>query len=338
MTQEGICADNYFIDYRNKNKNIESLEYAKKVCDFRLGKTIYKSTEDCDENHNCKKNILIDSPSYKGDILITPDYKMILIEPLSSKQNTNYKNIINKDSFPKMDASSLAKCINVIANKLNKAVTKEIPEKTENKNSFNELSLEKLEFAKANITYPKYLEDMGSVFIKFSLTPSMRFTNSYDLDLKHSSTVNINKGLSYKEINTTKGIKSHSVHTIYRDSKINQIKNHFSNISVSLRGDEYNIIKLSARERSVTPLEQLNWTWQIKPKSKEAKNLFIVIEAVPLNKNVSTYSKQISLQIDSKYSFFYNFIYYFNKYWQFLLGSILIPLLVYGWKKKTIKS
>ena len=367
------------IDARGESAPLLILDFAKDICEFSLGTSGYDSEIRCSTTE-CKKKLKIIESSYNLDILVTPEYKIVLAstqrkESEEAEVNTSYTDIIEllsgwqveveKVPFQRKDASDLAACINQIGVKLTDSLLSEEQKELINKgdslylsNKVNNIEKkiieEKLEYATVEVVYPGLLKDSNSGFIYVTVTPSMRFANRpnvTDTSEIKSAAIEL-KGVAKRMAPINKDMSAilsklnlqESGEAIYKVSKwaggeIVQIENIFKTLKLNLVGNGFEVTNLSPEHQALSPFVESRWVWQVKSSGASGDEpLILVAESKPSERSNNLYSNQIPIHVKHEKSIFIMSWEFLLSNWQFILGTILIPIGVYIWKRKTGSS
>lgn len=364
------------IDARSESSSLLIFEFTKDICEFRLGTSGYDSEIQCSTTE-CKKKLKIIESNYNLDILVTPEYKMVLASTnrnglRETKISTSYTDIyelmtgweveVDKVPFQKKDASDIAACINQIGNELaGRLLSDEQKKVIDNgdvltfSNKVNNIEKkfieDELEFAKLEIVYPELLEDSNSGFIYVTVIPSMRFANrpnvmnkseikSAAIELKE-----IAKRMSPNNEDVSGALsKLKSGDAIYRmskwtDGEIVQIDNKFKTLKLNIVGNGFEVTSLSPEHQVLSPFVESRWVWQIKPSRASAGDpLILVAESKSSENSNNIYSNQIPIVVKYEKSIINMSWGVVISNWQFILGTVLIPLGVYIWKRRKSSS
>lgn len=366
------------VDARNESAPLIILEFAKDICGFSLGTSGYDSEIRCSSTE-CKKKLKIIESSYNLDILVTPEYKIVLASTNKkavgkSKGSASYTDIfelmsgwdveVEKIPFPKEQASHMAACINEIGNELtNKLLSKEQKELVNKHNTLSPLSktneiekkinLDQLEYATLRFVYPELLKDSNSGFVYVTVIPSMRFANRPNItdktEIKSAAIELSGVAKRMKPINSelnsilSKLDLQDSGDSVYRKSKskggeLFKIDNIFKILKLSLVGNGYEITSLSPEEQALSPFIESRWVWEIKSVKPSDEPLILVAESKSSEYSNDLYSNQIPIFVKHEESILLISWSFLRRNWQFILGTILIPLGVYVWRRKADSS
>jgi len=238
-------------------------------------------------------------------------------------------------------------------------ITKEIVEENEEKDS-NEVKSNPVFVDEIQVIRDK---DIDSKDEKKAIEQHEKKTNLKVID-KTSNKVDTNKGwIAYSVAENMKVAKSYSVKI--RISKLKQNKavlilgdNDAINnpeyesiatiddikvsgeMSAELRGDSetFNIVSLSTGTQNIDDESYTEWEWIVTPKKSGDTPLKLVIKLKGLNKDIIVFNKTIKVKSNVPVVFES----FFEKYWQWIMTTIIIPIFIYFWnrkkKRKTKKS
>jgi hypothetical protein len=107
-------------------------------------------------------------------------------------------------------------------------------------------------------------------------------------------------------------------------------------MSATLKGDEtqFKISLVSTETQHVDDETYTEWEWLVTPIKSGENPLKLVIKLKDLNKDIVVFNKNINITRnvpDAVGGFF-------EKYWQWLLTTIIIPVFLYFWNRKKKKS
>lgn len=103
-------------------------------------------------------------------------------------------------------------------------------------------------------------------------------------------------------------------------------------MSAELRGDSewFNIVALSTNTQDIDTQSYTEWEWVVVPKKGGQSPLKLVIKVKNLNKDIIVFNKNIGIKSNIPVSIEG----FFDKYWQWLMTTIIIPIFLYFWNKK----
>ena len=107
-------------------------------------------------------------------------------------------------------------------------------------------------------------------------------------------------------------------------------------MSADLRGDSeaFNIVALSTPVQNIDNESYTEWEWIVTPKKSGETPLKLVIKLKDLNKDIIVFNKNI--KIKSNLPIVVEG--FFEKYWQWLMTTIIIPIFLYFWNRKRKKT
>ena len=106
-----------------------------------------------------------------------------------------------------------------------------------------------------------------------------------------------------------------------------------------LRGDsdEFKIVSLSTPTQNIDEESYTEWEWVVTPLKRGQSPLKLVVKIKDFNKDIVVFNR--SVEIKSNVPVVVEG--FFEKYWQWIMTTIIIPIFIYFWnrkKKKTKKS
>lgn len=107
-------------------------------------------------------------------------------------------------------------------------------------------------------------------------------------------------------------------------------------MSTDLRGDSdnFNIVALSTPTQNIDDESYTEWEWVVTPKKSGETPLKLVIKLKDLNKDIVVFNKTI--KIKSNVPVIVEG--FFEKYWQWIMTTIIIPIFIYFWNRKRKKT
>lgn len=113
-------------------------------------------------------------------------------------------------------------------------------------------------------------------------------------------------------------------------------------MSAEVVGEEeaFEIRALSTELQNIEDVGYTEWQWSIKPKKSGAKFLKMVVkvrintDGEQLYKDIKVYEGKINIELNAGFSI-WGFI---TQYWQWIMTTIIIPLIVWFWKKREDKK
>lgn len=109
-------------------------------------------------------------------------------------------------------------------------------------------------------------------------------------------------------------------------------------MSAELRGDveSFGIKALSTQTQNIDDESYTEWEWIVTPKKSGNTPLKLVIKVKELNKDIVVFNKNIQIKSNVPVAVEG----FFDKYWQWFMTTIIIPIFIYFWNrnKKSKKS
>jgi len=103
-----------------------------------------------------------------------------------------------------------------------------------------------------------------------------------------------------------------------------------------LTGPGFSITAITPEEQAVSPSELTEWRWEIAPVKKGRHHLHLTMSALfeindtPTRRAIRTFDKEIEVEV----AWHQNVASFLQINWQWALGTILIPMFVWFWKRK----
>lgn len=106
-------------------------------------------------------------------------------------------------------------------------------------------------------------------------------------------------------------------------------------MSAELRGDldAFKIVCLSTQTQNIDDESYTEWDWIVTPKKGGQNPLKLVVKLKDLNKDIIVFNKNINVKSNVPVVVKG----FFEKYWQWLMTTIIIPVFIYFWNKKKKK-
>ena len=106
-------------------------------------------------------------------------------------------------------------------------------------------------------------------------------------------------------------------------------------MSAELRGDidAFKIVCLSTPTQNIDDESYTEWDWIVTPKKGGQNHLKLVVKLKDLNKDIIVFNRNINVKSNVPVVVKG----FFEKYWQWLMTTIIIPVFIYFWNKKKKK-
>lgn len=103
-------------------------------------------------------------------------------------------------------------------------------------------------------------------------------------------------------------------------------------MSAELRGDldDFKIISLSTPNQNIDDESYTEWEWIVTPKKSGQSPLKLVIKVKESNKDIIVFNKQIKIKSNMPVAVEG----FFEKYWQWFMTTIIIPIFIWFWNRK----
>ena len=170
-------------------------------------------------------------------------------------------------------------------------------------------------------------------WIAFSVPENMIVSKSYSIKVRISKSNNNKAVLILGNDDAINNPEYNSIATI-EDVKVS------GEMSAELRGDSdmFNIVSLSTSVQNIDNESYTEWEWDIVPKKRGDSPLKLVIKTKGIEKDIVVFNKIIKIKSNVPVAVEG----FFEKYWQWIMTTIIIPIFVYFWnrkkKRKTKKS
>lgn len=169
--------------------------------------------------------------------------------------------------------------------------------------------------------------DTNSGWIAYSVPENMKVAKSYSVKVRISKKSNgQNKAvLILGDDDAINNPNYESVATI-EDIKVS------GEMLAELRGDSdnFNIHPLSTPTQNIDSQSYTEWEWNVVPKKSGDTPLKLVIRLKKLNKDIVVFNKTIKVKTNVTVVVEG----FFDKYWQWIMTTIIIPIFIYFWNRK----
>lgn len=103
-------------------------------------------------------------------------------------------------------------------------------------------------------------------------------------------------------------------------------------MSAELRGDldDFKIVSLSTPNQNIDDESYTEWEWIVTPKKSGQSPLKLIIKVKESNKDIIVFNKQIKIKSNMPVAVEG----FFEKYWQWFMTTIIIPIFIWFWNRK----
>jgi hypothetical protein len=168
-------------------------------------------------------------------------------------------------------------------------------------------------------------------WIAYSIPKEMKVAKSYSVKVRISKKIN-GQNKSDLILGSQDAINNKSLPSIatIEDVKVS------GEMLAELRGDvdAFDIKALSTEVQNIDNESYTEWEWVVTPKKSGYSPLKLVIKVKELNKDIVVFNKDIQVQKNVTVAVEG----FFDKYWQWLMTTIIIPIFIYFWNKKKKKQ
>jgi hypothetical protein len=107
-------------------------------------------------------------------------------------------------------------------------------------------------------------------------------------------------------------------------------------MSAELRGDadEFKIVSLSTPTQNIDDESYTEWEWVVKPLKSGQSPLKLVVKVKDFNKDIVVFNRNIKIKSNVPVAVES----FFDKYWQWIMTTIIIPIFLYFWNRKRRKT
>lgn len=168
-------------------------------------------------------------------------------------------------------------------------------------------------------------------WIAFSVPENMKVSKSYSIKVRISKrTSGQNKAiLILGNDDAINNPEYNSIATI-EDVKVS------GEMSADLRGnsDMFSIVSLSTPIQNIDTVSYTEWEWNIVPKNSGESPLKLVIKVKGIDKDIVVFNRNIKIKSNVPVAVEG----FFDKYWQWIMTTIIIPIFLYFWNRKRKKT
>jgi hypothetical protein len=175
--------------------------------------------------------------------------------------------------------------------------------------------------------------DTNKGWIAYSVSENMQVAKNYSIKVRISKLKQNKSVLILGNNDAINNPEYESVATI-EDIKVS------GEMLAELRGDTdiFNIVSLSTETQNIDTESYTEWEWIVTPKRSGDTPLKLIIKLKGLNKDIIVFNKTIKIKSNVPVVVEG----FFDKYWQWIMTTIIIPIFLYFWnrkkKRKTKKS
>ena len=173
------------------------------------------------------------------------------------------------------------------------------------------------------------LNDTTHGWIAYSVPEEMKVAKSYSIKVRISKKTGQTKAdLILGNHDAINNPHLPSIATI-EDVKVS------GEMSAELRadGESFDIKALSTPVQNIDNESYTEWEWIVTPKKSGSSPIKLIIKVKELNKDIVVFNKSIKIQKNVTVAVEG----FFEKYWQWLMTTIIIPIFIYFWNRKKKK-
>lgn len=173
------------------------------------------------------------------------------------------------------------------------------------------------------------LNDTTHGWIAYSVPEEMKVAKSYSIKVRISKKTSQTKAdLILGNHDAINNPQLPSIATI-EDVKVS------GEMSAELRadGESFDIKALSTPVQNIDNESYTEWEWIVTPKKSGSSPIKLIIKVKELNKDIVVFNKSIKIQKNVTVAVEG----FFEKYWQWLMTTIIIPIFIYFWNRKKKK-
>lgn len=173
------------------------------------------------------------------------------------------------------------------------------------------------------------LNDTTHGWIAYSVPEEMKVAKSYSIKVRISKKTGQTKAdLILGNHDAINNPQLPSIATI-EDVKVS------GEMSAELRadGESFDIKALSTPVQNIDNESYTEWEWIVTPKKSGSSPIKLIIKVKELNKDIVVFNKSIKIQKNVTVAVEG----FFEKYWQWLMTTIIIPIFIYFWNRKKKK-
>lgn len=171
--------------------------------------------------------------------------------------------------------------------------------------------------------------DTNKGWIAYSVPEKMKVAKEYSIKVRISK-LKKNKSILILGDNDAINNKEYESIATIEDVRVS------GEMSAELRGDssEFNIVSLSTEIQNIDDESYTEWEWRVTPKKSGDIPLKLIIKLKGLNKDIVVFNKiievktNVPVQVEG----------FFEKNWQWIMTTIIIPIFIYFWNRKKKKQ
>jgi hypothetical protein len=169
-------------------------------------------------------------------------------------------------------------------------------------------------------------------WISYSVPEQMKVAQSYSIKVRISKKINGQNKATLILGNSEDPLNSSNLPSV---ATISDVKVS-SEMSAELRGDSesFDIKVLSTTNQTIDDESYTEWEWVVTPKKSGNNPLKLVIKVKDINKDIVVFNKNIIVKKNVTVAVEG----FFEKYWQWFMTTIIIPIFIYFWNKKKKKK
>ena len=170
------------------------------------------------------------------------------------------------------------------------------------------------------------VSDSNKGWIAYSVPEEMKVAKSYSIKVRISKKNGQSKADLILGSEDAINNPNYSSIAMIEDVKVS------GEMSAELRGDtdEFKIVSLSTSNQNIDDESYTEWEWIVTPLKDGESPLKLVIKLKDLNKDIIVFNKTIKIKSNIPVVVEG----FFEKYWQWIMTTIIIPIFLYFWNRK----
>lgn len=340
------------------------------VCRLQIGMSERKFSGEC-KNGSCKIQHETDISYTPFIFYLKPGFQSVFYSPFKSDEHKDFEIKTNWSSsvlsvktpipverkfkfspLPAKYAARLSSCVQEIGDLLLQRLkssefdqSSTLPPVKAADYNVVQYTLRDLDFASLQLSYPKHLRSGSNSTIEVTIVPPAVWkTQSINLDEERSDEKE-QKQFSAMEDELSKSPQVGEALKVIQSDKLSiefssgdyqllpLVKQDYniSAASLKLALDSVAATPLTPEEQTLRPLQSRSWSWQLKPNDSGDQTLFVSGQAKRITGEPVSFVLRVQLVVEESY--INRVINFLSANWQWIAGSIIIPLIAFAWSR-----
>lgn len=173
------------------------------------------------------------------------------------------------------------------------------------------------------------ISDVNKGWIVYSVPESMKVQKNYSVKVRISKKSTQSKAVLILGKDDAINNPEYPSVAIIEDIRVS------GDMSAELRADNdvFKIVSLSTPTQNIDDESYTEWEWIVSPKKSGKSPLKLVVKLKDTNKDIVVFNKNIKVISNMPVAVEG----FFDKYWQWIMTTIIIPIFIYFWNKKRKK-